>query len=110
MAIPDCFPASPFTTLADMLGGGRRLGCKRSTALSSSPRTPRIATLIFATGLFFKDVRMCVNEAEAMGVPMVVGAVVQQMLAVTNAKYGPNSDFTSICRVVEGWGGVEVRA
>jgi 3-hydroxyisobutyrate dehydrogenase-like beta-hydroxyacid dehydrogenase len=64
----------------------------------------------FATGLSYKDVRMCVDEAEAMGVPMVAGAVIRQMLAVTNAKFGPGSDFTSICRVVEEWGGVEVRA
>ena len=44
-----------------------------------------------------------------MGVPMVVGAAVRQMLAVTNATYGPESDFTSICKVVEDWGGVKVR-
>jgi hypothetical protein len=44
-----------------------------------------------------------------MGVPMVVGAAVRQMLAVTNATYGPDSDFTSICKVVEDWGGVKVR-
>jgi hypothetical protein len=28
---------------------------------------------------------------------------------VTNATYGPDSDFTSICKVVEDWGGVKVR-
>lgn len=63
----------------------------------------------FATGLSYKDVRLCIDEAESMGVPMVVGAVVRQMLAVTNAKYGPTSDFTSMTRVVEEWAGVEVR-
>ena len=63
----------------------------------------------FATGLSYKDVRLCVDEAESMGVPMVVGAAVRQMLAVTNAKFGPTSDFTSITRVVEEWAGVEVR-
>jgi 3-hydroxyisobutyrate dehydrogenase-like beta-hydroxyacid dehydrogenase len=63
----------------------------------------------FATGLSYKDVRMCVDEAESMGVPMVVGAAVRQMLAVTNAKFGPTSDFTSITRVVEEWAGVKVR-
>jgi 3-hydroxyisobutyrate dehydrogenase-like beta-hydroxyacid dehydrogenase len=63
----------------------------------------------FATGLSYKDVRLCVDEAENMGVPMVVGAAVRQMLAVTNAKFGPTSDFTSITRVVEEWAGVEVR-
>ncbi|MGQ0577810.1 MAG: NAD(P)-dependent oxidoreductase, partial [Betaproteobacteria bacterium] len=63
----------------------------------------------FATGLSYKDVRLCVDEAESLGVPMVVGAAVRQMLAVTNAVYGADSDFTSICRVVESWAGVEVR-
>jgi 3-hydroxyisobutyrate dehydrogenase-like beta-hydroxyacid dehydrogenase len=63
----------------------------------------------FATGLSYKDVRLCVDEAEALGVPMVVGAAVREMLAITNAKYGPASDFTSIARVVEEWAGVEIR-
>lgn len=70
---------------------------------------PRSFDFGFATGLSYKDVRLCVDEAEAMGVPMIAGAVVRQMLAVTQAKYGANSDFTSITRVVEEWAGVEVR-
>jgi 3-hydroxyisobutyrate dehydrogenase-like beta-hydroxyacid dehydrogenase len=63
----------------------------------------------FATGLSYKDVRLCVDEAESLGVPMVVGAAVREMLAITNAKFGPASDFTSIARVVEEWAGVEIR-
>jgi len=64
----------------------------------------------FATGLSYKDVRLCVDEAEALGVPMVVGAAVRQMLAVTQAKYGANSDFTCIAKVLEEWSGVEIRS
>jgi 3-hydroxyisobutyrate dehydrogenase-like beta-hydroxyacid dehydrogenase len=64
----------------------------------------------FATGLSYKDVRLCVDEAETMGVPMVVGAAVRQMLAVTQAKYGATSDFTCIAKVVEEWAGVEIRS
>lgn len=63
----------------------------------------------FATGLSYKDVRLCVDEAEAMGVPMVVGAAVRQMLAVTQARFGAQSDFTSIAKVLEEWAGVEIR-
>ena len=63
----------------------------------------------FATGLAYKDVRLCVDEAEALGVPMLVGAVVREMMAVTNAKFGAESDFTSIARVIEEWAGVEIR-
>lgn len=63
----------------------------------------------FATGLSYKDVRLCVDEAESLGVPMVVGAAVREMLAVTNAKYGAASDFTCIAKVIEDWAGVEIR-
>ena len=63
----------------------------------------------FTTGLSYKDVSLCIDEAEALGVPMIVGSTVRQMLAVTKAIYGADSDFTSMCRVVETWAGVEVR-
>ena len=63
----------------------------------------------FATGLSYKDVRLCVDEAEALGVPMVAGAMVRQMLAITQAKFGADSDFTCIARVIEEWAGVEIR-
>ena len=63
----------------------------------------------FATGLSYKDVRLCVDEAEALGVPMVAGAAVRQMLAITQARFGADSDFTSIAKVVEEWAGVEIR-
>ena len=63
----------------------------------------------FATGLSYKDVRLCLDEAEALGVPMVAGAAVRQMLAITNAKFGPDSDFTSIAKVVEEWAGVQIK-
>ena len=64
----------------------------------------------FAIGLLHKDVRLCVDEAEAMGVPMVVGTAIRQMLSLTSVTYGPAADFTSIARVLEGWSGVEIRA
>jgi 3-hydroxyisobutyrate dehydrogenase-like beta-hydroxyacid dehydrogenase len=63
----------------------------------------------FTTGLSYKDVRLCVDEAEAMGVPMVCGAAVRQMLAITSARFGAASDFTSIAKVLEEWAGVQMR-
>lgn len=63
----------------------------------------------FATGLSHKDVRLCLEEADALGVPMVVGAAVRQMLAITSARFGADSDFTSIAKVVEEWAGVEIK-
>ena len=84
----------------------------RNTATSDKfPRAvlPGTFDFGFATGLSYKDVRLCIDEAEAMGVPMVCGSVVRQMLAITIAKYGASSDFTSIAKVLEEWAGVEMR-
>ena len=63
----------------------------------------------FSTGLSYKDVNLCIDEAEAMGIPMFLGSTVRQMLAATKAQYGEDSDFTSLCRLVENWAQVEVR-
>ncbi|MEJ0024860.1 MAG: NAD(P)-dependent oxidoreductase [Rhizomicrobium sp.] len=68
---------------------------------------PRTFDFGFATGLSFKDVRLCVEEAEAMGVPMVVGSAVRQMLSIANNVYGPDSDFTEMARLVESWAGLD---
>jgi 3-hydroxyisobutyrate dehydrogenase-like beta-hydroxyacid dehydrogenase len=94
--------------LLDIINAGSG---RNSATQDKFPRSilPRTFDFGFATGLSYKDVRLCIDEAESMGVPRVVGAAVRQMLAVTNAKYGATSDFTSMTRVIEEWAGVEVR-
>jgi 3-hydroxyisobutyrate dehydrogenase-like beta-hydroxyacid dehydrogenase len=70
---------------------------------------PRTFDFGFATGLSRKDVGLCLAEAEALGVPMIVGNATRQILAITEAMLGADSDFTSMVKVVEAWAGVEVR-
>ncbi|UCH46966.1 MAG: NAD(P)-dependent oxidoreductase [Betaproteobacteria bacterium] len=84
---------------------------RNSATVDKFPRAvlPGTFDFGFATGLLFKDIRLCIDDAVALGVPMVCGSTVLQMLAVTRAMYGDDSDFTSLCRVVESWAGVEVR-
>ncbi len=82
----------------------------RNTATQDKwPRAvlPRTFDFGFATALSLKDVRLCLEEAEAMGVPMVVGSAVRQLLSITSQLYGPDSDFTSMAKVVEAWAGVD---
>ncbi len=62
----------------------------------------------FANALSFKDVRLCLDEAEALGVPMVVGAAVRQMLSITHNVCGPEADCTEMVKVVENWAGVRI--
>jgi 3-hydroxyisobutyrate dehydrogenase-like beta-hydroxyacid dehydrogenase len=64
----------------------------------------------FYTGLMYKDVRLCLEEAEALQVPMWVGSAVRMMWQLANAELGPQSDFTEIVRLLEAWAGVEVKA
>ncbi|HUC18526.1 MAG TPA: NAD(P)-dependent oxidoreductase [Acetobacteraceae bacterium] len=84
---------------------------RNSATQDKFPRAilPRSFDFGFATGLSYKDVRLCIDEAEALGVPMVAGAAVREMLAVTQARFGADSDFTSIARVIEEWAGVEIK-
>ncbi len=62
----------------------------------------------FANALSFKDVRLCLDEAEALGVPMVVGAAVRQMLSITQQMFGPDADCTEMIKVVEQWAGCRI--
>jgi 3-hydroxyisobutyrate dehydrogenase-like beta-hydroxyacid dehydrogenase len=62
----------------------------------------------FANALSFKDVRLCLDEAEALGVPMVVGAAVRQMLSITHQIHGASADCTDLVKVVESWAGCQI--
>jgi 3-hydroxyisobutyrate dehydrogenase-like beta-hydroxyacid dehydrogenase len=69
---------------------------------------PRTFNLGFALSLLNKDVRMCMEEADALGVPMVVGSAVRQLLTIAAADEGPDADMTDIVKPVEKWAGVTV--
>ena len=71
---------------------------------------PRTFDFGFATGLCLKDVRLCLEEAEAMGVPMVVGSSVRQYVSIANQMFGADSDFTSMAMIAEGWAHVEPKS
>lgn len=70
---------------------------------------PRKFDFGFATGLMYKDVRLCLEEAEAAGVQMWVANAVRQLWQFTNHELGPQSDFTEVVKVLERWAGVEVK-
>jgi 3-hydroxyisobutyrate dehydrogenase-like beta-hydroxyacid dehydrogenase len=87
-------------------------GSGRNTATEDKfPRCvlPRRFDFGFSTELLHKDVRLCVETAEALGVPMIVGNAVKQLLALTKAELGPSTDITQIVCTVEKWAGTEVR-
>jgi 2-hydroxy-3-oxopropionate reductase len=62
----------------------------------------------FAIGLSAKDLRLCLEESDALGVPMIVGSAVRQLLTIAKGKLGPDADLTEIIKPVEDWAGVTV--
>jgi len=86
-------------------------GTGRNTATETKiPKfvLPRKYDLGFSIGLLDKDVRLCLDEAKALGMPMVVGTAVEQLLAITSASEGYEADMTRIVKTLEQWAGVEV--
>lgn len=83
----------------------------RSSATQDKwPRSvlPRTFDFGFATALSLKDARLCLEEAEAMGVPRTVGNAVRDILARTYDTYGPDSDFTDMARLAEQDAGLDL--
>jgi 3-hydroxyisobutyrate dehydrogenase-like beta-hydroxyacid dehydrogenase len=64
----------------------------------------------FANGLMYKDLRLCLEEAEALGVPMWIASAVKQMFQLASSQIGPDKDITTVIQCIEAWAGVEVRA
>ena len=69
---------------------------------------PRTFDFGFSTALSHKDARLCLDEAEALGVPMLIGNAVAQVLTMTKTAFGPEADFTNMLRTFEQMAGVEV--
>jgi 3-hydroxyisobutyrate dehydrogenase-like beta-hydroxyacid dehydrogenase len=70
---------------------------------------PRTFDFGFTTELMYKDVKLFMQEAEAMGLPMWVASAVRQLWFLTYSQIGPEKDFTTIVQCVEKWAGVEVK-
>jgi hypothetical protein len=64
----------------------------------------------FTTGLMAKDVRLCLEEAEALGIPMRIGKAVRDTWQSAVVEIGAESDLTQVIQPLEKRAGVEVRA
>jgi 3-hydroxyisobutyrate dehydrogenase-like beta-hydroxyacid dehydrogenase len=86
-------------------GTGRNSASETKFPLSILPRRFAYG---FATGLMEKDVSLCLDEAEALQVPMFVGHAVKSIWQLAKDELGPESDYTEIIRCLERRAGVEV--
>lgn len=95
-------------TMIEVLNAGSG---RSSATVDKIPRfvLPRTFDFGFAVGLSTKDIRLCVEEGERLGVPMMVASAVRQLFSITKAEFGHDSDMTSIIRTIEQWADVEVK-
>ena len=71
---------------------------------------PRTFNLGFTVGLMTKDLKLCLSEGKALGVPMDVAEAVTRLLQTACDENGPDKDLTTVVQPVERRAGVEVRA
>ncbi len=62
----------------------------------------------FKAGLLYKDLKLCMEQAEALSVPMWVGNSVRQIWEFVVSQGGGDQDFTEIVKYIEEWAGVTV--
>ncbi|GAA4294066.1 NAD(P)-dependent oxidoreductase [Mycobacterium paraffinicum] len=81
-----------------------------SASRDKFPRSilPRTFDYGFATGLMVKDVRLYLEEAEALGVPTDVATTIARLWETTADDQGPDSDFTTVIKPLEKAAGVIV--
>ena len=70
---------------------------------------PRTFDFGFTNALMYKDVRLCLEEAAAAGVPMTVGTAVREIWQRCYEEIGGDQDFTTIAQLVERAAGVEIK-
>lgn len=69
---------------------------------------PRSFDYGFATGLMVKDVRLYLEEARTLGVPLELAETVSRLWEAAAQSQGPDSDFTSVIKPFERAAGVTV--
>jgi 3-hydroxyisobutyrate dehydrogenase-like beta-hydroxyacid dehydrogenase len=93
--------------MIDVINAGSGLN---TASRDKFPRSilPRTFDFGFATGLMVKDVRLCLEEAKALGMSMEVAEAVGRLWEVVIREMGADSDFTSAIKPIEQAAGVVV--
>lgn len=83
---------------------------RNNATLDKFPKTILTRTFNqgFSTGLMFKDVYLCLEEAERMGLQLETAGAVRSVWQKANAKLGPDSDHTRIIEMIEEPAGVTI--
>jgi 3-hydroxyisobutyrate dehydrogenase-like beta-hydroxyacid dehydrogenase len=95
------------TTLIDAINAstGRNSATEDKFPKSILPRTFDYGGKL---SIMYKDVKLCLEEAKALEVPMWVGNSVVQLWFQAMVEGRGQDDYTTIIKMIEGWAGVTV--
>jgi len=96
-------------TVVDVLNAGSG---RNSATLDKFPRQilPGTFDAGFAIGLMLKDVRLCLEQADAFGLDVPTARTVGEVWEKAASVLGADADFTRVVELAESSAGVQVRA
>jgi 3-hydroxyisobutyrate dehydrogenase-like beta-hydroxyacid dehydrogenase len=121
--ISNSVAAANAATLAQALVAGRATGCDLDALievmangsggsamldLKARPMLERDFSTLFKLEHMLKDVRLCLEEAQAAGVPFPAAATVRDLLAAGMGRGLGEADFAAVLEVVEGLAGLRL--
>jgi 3-hydroxyisobutyrate dehydrogenase-like beta-hydroxyacid dehydrogenase len=80
-------------------------GASAQLALKSTPMREHDYTTLFKTAHMLKDVRLCLEEAQAAGVPFPTAAHARDLLTATMGRGHGEQDYAAIIEAAEGLAG-----
>jgi|SRR5437660_1962533 len=89
--------------LAAVMGAGS--GASAMLALKAGPMRAHDYTTLFKLEHMLKDVRLCLEEAQAAGVPFPAAAAARDVLAAGMGRGLGDADFAGLIEVLEGYAG-----
>jgi 3-hydroxyisobutyrate dehydrogenase-like beta-hydroxyacid dehydrogenase len=93
--------------IMDVLNAGTG---RNSATVDKIPKfvIPRKFNLGFSLALLKKDVGLCMDAAKQLGVPLVVGSAIMQLLEISAAAEGDDADMTEVVKTIERWAHIQV--
>jgi 3-hydroxyisobutyrate dehydrogenase-like beta-hydroxyacid dehydrogenase len=83
-------------------------GASAQLALKARPMRAHDFTTLFKTAHMLKDVRLCLQEAETVGVPFPAAGHAHDLLSATIARGRGEADYCALIEAVEGLAGREL--
>lgn len=69
---------------------------------------PRTFDSQYRLGLIAKDVRLCLDAAQELHIPMLVGRQTEELFSIAESMFGGSKDSLDVIRVIEEWAGVVI--